>query len=267
VRITGARDRQAVIDALFACGSQGVEEAGEEIVTHLPAGSPENEIRDAILAADTASTIQIRDAPPVDWTGWRAAVKSHRLGSLTVAPPWLSNESDPVSTIVINPAMAFGTGEHATTRGVIRLMQGVIVPDSIVADLGAGSAVLSIAAAKLGAARVVAIELDGDAAGNALENIRVNGVGDRIHFIVGDAFSILPLVAPVDVVLANILSSVLVELLPVIRVSLARDGHAILSGILHEERGMMLTEIAKTNWCVEAEDSEEEWWSVLISRS
>jgi ribosomal protein L11 methyltransferase len=67
-------------------------------------------------------------------------------------------------------------------------------------------------------------------------------------------------------VVANILSSVLVELLPVIYVSLARGGHAILSGIPHEERGMMLTEIAKTDWRVEAEDSEEEWWSVLISR-
>jgi ribosomal protein L11 methyltransferase len=143
------------------------------------------------FSADTASTIQIRDAPPVDWSGWRAAVKSHRLGSLTVAPPWLSNGCDPASTIVIDPAMAFGTGEHATTHGVIRLMQSVIIPGSIVADLGAGSAILSIAAAKLGAARVVAIELDGNAAGNALENIRVNGVGDRVHFIVGDAFSIL----------------------------------------------------------------------------
>ena len=202
----------------------------------------------------------------MDFTGWRADVKSHRLGSLTVAPPWLGNESDPASTIVIDPAMAFGTGEHATTRGVIRLMQRVVVSGSTVADLGAGSAVLSIAAAKLGAARAIAIELDTDAEGNAAENIRVNGVADRVHFIVGDAFSILPLVAPVNLVFANILSSVLVELLPVIRASLAPGGHAILSGILFQERKMMLDEIERGGWRVEAEDSEDEWWSVLISR-
>ncbi len=256
-----------MIDALFVCGSQGVEESGEDIVTHLPASAREKEIREAVFAADPASTIQILDAHPVDGSSWRAAVKSHRLGSLIVAPPWLGDETDPARTIIIDPAMAFGTGEHATTRGVIRLMQRVIVPGSIVADLGAGSAVLSIAAAKLGAARVVAIELDGDAAGNAFENIRVNGVGDRVHFIEGDAFSILPLVAPVDVVFANILSSALIELLPVIRASLVDDGHAILSGILLEERGMMLEEIAKSGCRVEDEDSEEEWWSVLFSRS
>jgi len=171
------------------------------------------------------------------------------------------------TTIVIDPAMAFGTGEHATTRGVVRLMQRVITSESTVADLGAGSAVLSIAAAKLGAARAIAIELDHDAAGNASENIRVNGVSGRVHFVEGDAFTILPLVAPVSVVFANILSSVLVELLPVIHDSLAPAGHAILSGILFEEREMMLDQIGRGDWRVDAEDSEEEWWSVLISRS
>ena len=74
--------------------------------------------------------------------------------------------------------MAFGTGEHATTRGVMRLMQDVIRAGDIVADLGAGSAVLAIAAAKLGAARVAAIELDPDAIGNAEENVARNGVAD-----------------------------------------------------------------------------------------
>ena len=179
----------------------------------------------------------------------------------------LGGESDPASTIVIDPAMAFGTGEHATTRGVVRLMQRIITSESTVADLGAGSAVLSIAAAKLGAARAIAIELDHDAAGNASENIRINDVSGRVHFVEGDAFAILPLVAPVSVVFANILSSVLVELLPIIHDSLAPGGHAILSGILFEEREMMLDEIGRGDWRVEAEDSEEEWWSVLISRS
>jgi len=267
IRISGATHRQAVIDALFECGSQGVEEVGDFIVTHLESGSPENKIRDAINAADAGCEVQIRDANPVDFSGWRADVKAHRLGSLTVAPPWLGGETDPASTIVIDPAMAFGTGEHGTTRGVIRLMQRVITSGSTVADLGAGSGILSIAAAKLGAARAIAVEMDHDAAGNALENIRVNGVSDRVHFVEGDAFTILPLVGPVSVVFANNLSSVLVELLPVIHDSLVRGGHAILSGILIAEREMMLDEIGRGDWHVEAEDSEDEWWSVLISRS
>jgi Ribosomal protein L11 methylase len=267
VRVTGSSHRQEVIDALFGCGSQGVHEAGVDIITHLPAGTSEKEIRDAVVAADPASTVQISDAAPVDWSGWRAAVGVHGLGRLTVAPPWLAGESDRATTVVIDPAMAFGTGEHATTRGVIRLMQRVIVPGSVVADLGAGSAILSIAAAKLGAASAIAIEIDSDARSEAAENIVANGVADRVHFLVGDAFSLLPLVAPVDVVFANILSSVLVTLLPVVHDSLTPGGYAILSGILRQERDMMLDEIGRGTWRVEAEDSEEEWWSVLISRS
>jgi ribosomal protein L11 methyltransferase len=136
----------------------------------------------------------------------------------------------------------------------------------VVADLGAGSAILSIAAAKLGASRVVAIENDPNAAGNALGNIDSNGVGDRVHFIEGDAFAILPLIAPVDAILANILSSVLVGLMPVMRNSLTPAGNAILSGMLGEERANMLEEIERGGWQVDREDAEDEWWTVLISR-
>ena len=173
---------------------------------------------------------------------------------------------DPARTVVIEPAMAFGTGEHPTTRGVVRLMQGAIRPGDSVADLGAGSAILAIAAVKLGAARAFAIENDNDSIANAEENVERNGVADRVHVIQGDALVLLPLVAPVRLVLANIISSVLVELLPAIAESLAPDGRAILSGILAEERDRMLAALESSGWRVEAEDAEDVWWSVLIAR-
>ena len=78
---------------------------------------------------------------------------------------------------------------------------------------------------------------------------------------------LLPLVAPVRVVFANIVSSVLTALLPAIAAALTKDGHAILSGILYEERDWMLSQLAAHGWTVEAEDAEDEWWSVLIARS
>ena len=266
IRISGARHRQAVIEALVANGSPGIEEVGDEIVGHIPASSAIDGIRAAVQSADSAAEIFVAPGEVADWSAWRAAVRAHTVGSLTLAPTWLASASDPATTIVIEPAMAFGTGEHATTRGVIRLMQDVVVDGSVVADLGAGSAILSIAAAKLGAARVIAIELDPEAESNALENIKSNGVEDRVHFVSGDAFTLLPLVAPVDLVLANILSSVLADLLPVIRDSLAARGRAILSGILIEERQWMLEQIARGGWSVESEHAEEGWWSALIAR-
>jgi ribosomal protein L11 methyltransferase len=136
----------------------------------------------------------------------------------------------------------------------------------VVADLGAGSAVLSIAAAKLGARRVAAIELDGDAIPNAEDNVRLNEVADVVTVLAGDAAALLPLLAPVDVILANIVSGVLIEILPIIAASLSESGFVILSGILAEERNEMLAELSDGGWTVTEEDYEDEWWSVLITR-
>jgi ribosomal protein L11 methyltransferase len=144
-------------------------------------------------------------------------------------------------------------------------MQGVVGSGDVVADLGAGSAVLSIAAAKLGARRVTAIEIDPDSIGNAEENVRVNNVGEIVEVIEGDAATLLPLLAPVRVVLANIISSVLIALLPTIRGSLDARGQAILSGILREEREAMLAALDANGWTVEREDTEDAWWSVQIA--
>ena len=163
--------------------------------------------------------------------------------------------------------MAFGTGEHATTRGVVRLLPTVMRDGDVVADLGAGSAVLAIAAAKLGASRVYAVELDGEAIPDAERNVARNGVADRVHVFEADAGVLLPLLAPVRVVLANIISSVLVQLLPIIADSLTADGGAILSGILQEERAEMLAVLESSGWRVLDEDAEDIWWSVSVARA
>jgi len=268
LRITPDVNRDGVIAALFEAGSQGVQEDGASVVTHFPPTARIDDIRDAVMTADPRADIAVSDAPDTDYSQWRASVSAHRLGSLVIAPPWLAAELDPKTTVFIDPAMAFGTGEHPTTRGVIRLMQGIGLganAGDTVADLGAGSAVLSIAAAKLGAARVTAIEIDHDAIGNAEENVVANGVSDRVEIIEGDAATLLPLLAPVRVVLANIISSVLIPLLPVIRRSLGENGQAILSGILCEERSVMVEALDADGWAIEREDTEDVWWSVQIA--
>jgi len=264
VRVESSVDRQTVIDALFAAGSQGVMEDGSAVVTHFPASSDIAAVERAIRSVDPDATISVTETAPVDWSEWRANVRAHHLGRITVAPPWLAEQSDSELTICIDPAMAFGTGEHATTRGVIRLMQKIETPE-VVADLGAGSAILSIAAAKLGASRVVAIELDPDAIGNAEENVETNNERDKVKVIEGDAASLLPLVAPVGLVLANIISSVLLQILTVIHDSLDSSGNAILSGILVDERDMMMRAIGEAKFEIVDEDIEEGWWSVLLA--
>lgn len=258
----------ACMAALFAVGAQGVHEDGQSLVTHFPPGTDLEAVHAALTQADEDVLIETAPVADVDWSvEWKRRIIAHDLGPLTVTPPWLHEGRDPATTIVIEPGMAFGTGDHPTTRGVVRLMPSVMRKGDIVADLGAGSAVLAIAAAKLGAARVYAIELDSDSISNAEENVERNGVADRVHVFEADAATLLPMVAPVRVVLANIISSVLIELLFVIEQSLTDDGAAILSGMLLEEREMMLSALASSGWRIVAEDSEGIWWSASIARA
>lgn len=259
---------EAVSAALFAAGALGVHEDGPSLVTQFETLEEAEAARQAVVAADATAGVEVTPLPDVDWTSeWKRGVRAHRLGDLVVTPPWLADEYPPESRIVVEPGMAFGTGEHATTRGVVRLLPRALRPGDRVADLGAGSAVLAIAAARLGAGWVAAVELDPDAIPDAERNVEANGEGSRVQVIQGDAALLLPLIAPVRLVLANIISSVLLELLPVMAASLAPDGKAILSGILLEERPRMLAALADGGWSVVAEDAEEEWWSVLIARS
>jgi len=267
VRVHPGSNRDAVIAALFESGAQGIQEVGESIVTQVASQALAEELEQAALAASSDAVVSTAPLPDVDWSEqWKQGIHAQVLGGLTVAPPWLAGDLDPESSIVIEPGMAFGTGEHATTRGVIRLMQTVVRPGDRVADLGSGSAVLAIAAAKLGARYVAAIELDHDAIENAEQNVARNNVANRVAVIEGDASTLLALVAPVRVVMANIISSVLIELLPVIELSLDEDGRAILSGILAEEREMMIRSLDDSGWRIEAEDHEDIWWSATIAR-
>ena len=266
LRVHPGSRRDAVLAALFESGAPGVEEVGEELITYAADDGAAEAAICAVLAASVDARVETRAVAPVDWTErWKQGIRAHKVGELVIAPPW-ATIADASRTIVIEPAMAFGTGEHATTRGVVRLLQSVVEPGDRVADLGAGTAVVAIAAVKLGAAHVAAIELDADAIGNAEANVRRNGVEDRVIVIEGDAGLLLPLVAPVRVVTANIISSVLLELLPKIAAALEANGRAILGGFLEVERAEMLRAFEQRGWCVEREDAEDGWWSATIAR-
>ena len=265
VRVSSAR-RSDAIEALFAIGAEGVEERDAEIVTHIR-HLDRAIARAALQAADPTARIEFRTTPTVDWSAeWRSRLTAHRVGSLVVTPPWLADQFSDRERIVIDPGMAFGTGDHETTRGVMKLMQSVVRGGDTVADLGAGSAVLTIAAARLGARRAIAIELDPDAIGNAEDNVARNGVADRCSVLQGDAGSLLPLVAPVRVVLANILATAVIELLPTIAAALTPDGRAIVSGILVTEHSSVERAASESGFRVTDSVEDGLWWSATLAR-
>jgi ribosomal protein L11 methyltransferase len=253
--------------ALFAAGAQGVHEDGIALITHFPPEADIERVAAAVRDADPGADVAVGRAADTDWSeAWKVLLSTQVVGALRIAPPWLAADLDPDTTVVVDPGMAFGTGDHPTTRGVVRLMQRLPIAGSRVADLGAGSAVLAIAAAKLGARSVTAIELDPDAIGNADENVERNGVGTSVHVVEGDAILLLPLIAPVDIILANIVSGVHIELLPVMARVLSTGGHAVISGILVDEREMISARLADSGWQIDDEDVEDIWWTATISR-
>jgi ribosomal protein L11 methyltransferase len=267
LRVESADHREEAMAALFAAGAQGIQEVGPMLATSFPDESGARAAVAAVMAVDPVATWNIEPTPPVDWSvAWRDHAKLVTLGSLVITPPWLAEGLDPERTIVIDPGMAFGTGDHASTRGAVILLQEAMHAGATVADLGSGSAVLSIAAAKLGAWRVWAIEVDPEAQGNAEENVVRNHVPGVVHLLEGEAGVLLPIVAPIDIITANIISSVILELLPSMAEALHPGGLAVLAGILASEKDEMVDFLRRTGWTLRNTYVEEEWWSALVQR-
>jgi len=256
--------RTAEVSAtLGGAGALALQEDAGGVTTHFPTEADARDVASRIALLDPAAQVEIGETPAADYSRWRASVGAWQVGRITVAPPWLAAGLDPARAVIIDPAMAFGTGEHPTTRGALALLQLVLRPSDTVADLGTGSGVLAIAAAKLGAVRVVGVEHEAEAIANAQANVEANGVADMVTVIHGDAGTLLPLLAPVRVVLANIASLALLQLMPIIAAALTPDGQAVISGILtSESRGFR----AHLNeWSITEELVEDDWWTAAIA--
>ncbi len=194
-----------------------------------------SEDRDAAAAQlSTAIAPQLLRAAPVDvpdedWARRsQQNLKAVEIGGLIVAPPWDVPRTRAKPVIIIEPSTGFGTGHHATTRLCLRLLQQLELRGARVLDIGTGSGVLALAAWKMGAADVIAIDNDPDALDNARENIARNGGAPVIDIICDDLTTVK--VQPADVVLANLTAAVLVRHADALRALARNNGYLILSG-------------------------------------
>lgn len=179
----------------------------------------------------------VRELPAEDWAeAWKKFFHSEKVsGRIWIKPSWEACPAAAGDLVVeIDPGMSFGTGQHGTTRGCLELLDGLAGSGTTLtlADLGCGSGILAIAAAKLGFREIVALDNDPDAVRIARENAELNGVAKAIRFVTADCASGLD--RPRDIVVANILASVLVAHAPVLAGYLSPSPQArlVLSGIL-----------------------------------
>lgn len=258
--------RQAVASWLVTRTGQAVEEREDgHLVGFAPSEAQALSLRSDLARVFPDLAVALRDVPPVDWTTrWREGIEPRRLGRVTVTPSWIE-PPDAGLLVTLDPEMAFGSGEHGSTRGALVLLDRFIQPGDRVLDLGTGSGILAIAAVKLGARQAVGIELDGEAMPVAQANIERNGVADAVTLLQGDAAELAGLCAPADLVVSNILRGPNTELLPVIARTLRPGGTAIFAGMESRESSLFRPSLLTTGYLVRDEMVDAGWWAVAAS--
>jgi len=170
-----------------------------------------------------------------DWANaWKAHYQAHRVGRrVVVKPPWQAYAAAAGEVVVeLDPGMAFGTGLHPTTKLSVLQLEREITPGARVLDVGTGSGVLAIAAVLLGAARADAVDVEPVAVRSTQENAARNGVEERITVAQGSVGLDGPFTGQYDVVVANIIARILIELAPGLAAAVAPGGTLLLSGII-----------------------------------
>jgi ribosomal protein L11 methyltransferase len=221
---------------------------------------------------DSARNGSVRRIVDPGWsTLWMKRFGPFRVGRrMLIVPPWKRENERGRTTVIIQPARAFGTGHHPTTAGALRAIESLIgarAPKSIL-DAGTGSGVLAIAAALLGmrdgfAREIIAIDVDPTALENARVNARLNGVGKSIRF------SSVPLASihrHFDLIAANILSHTLIELAPHLKRLVAPGGRLILGGFLADEAGEVLAHYRSALRCL-SRKTHRGWTTAVMARA
>ncbi len=206
--------------------------------------------------------------PHEEWAEtWRRGLRPTRVSRrIIVAPTWdVPRAPDGGVLITLDPGVAFGTARHASTRCALRLLDTAVRPGANIADVGTGSGILAIAAAGLGAGRVLAADNDPLACAAARDNVDANRADDAVEI---EEREVSPhwLAAhhPLDGVAANIESGVLTALLPGFAAALAPGGWLLVSGLLAEESGDFAYEAAPFGFRLRDDDAEDGWWAGIL---
>ncbi len=200
--------------------------------------------------------------PDEDWErAWLRDFQPVHVGRrLWVCPSWLVPPDPHAVTVVIDPGLAFGTGTHITTRLCLEWLANARLSGKRIIDYGCGSGILAIAALKLGAARAWGVDVDPRALAASRTNALENNVAARYAAYLPQA---LPAAARGDVVIANILSGVILELADRLAALVAPEGHILLTGILEFQVEEVISRFAGR---FQFERRSQDGWSLLIGR-
>ncbi len=204
-----------------------------------------------------------------DWqNAWKAHFTLLRVGKhLVIKPSWIEYQAVAGDVVIdLDPGMAFGTGYHPTTYTCLTALESLLQPGMTVLDLGTGSGILTIAAAKLGAGRVTAVDIDPQAVKAARQNFRRTGILDQVSLIAGSLPHPQILPGQFDLALANISARAVRERAPSILPLLKPGGRLIASGIIQTQYPEVRTALEELGFSPIEEWPREDWMTAVCTR-
>lgn len=213
-------------------------------------------------------TVQADTVDEEAWANeWKNYYKPIRISDqITIKPIWeeYTPQSKQEKIIQLDPGMAFGTGTHPTTVLSIRLLEKYLLPEMRVVDVGCGSGILSIVAAKLGAKKVLALDLDPVAVKNAKENVQQNHVQDVVHVQEGDLLKGVSSTA--ECIVANILAEIIISFTYELQRVLVPGGIFIASGIIAEKAGSVITALQEIGLEILETIHQDGWVAIAVKK-
>lgn len=213
-------------------------------------------------------SIDLLEVDENDWANsWKAYYKPAKVGDkIVIKPTWEEYEAKENDIVIeLDPGMAFGTGTHETTSMCIRELEKYVKPDSVVFDIGCGSGILSIAAAKLGASNVLGVDLDEVAVKVSKENVDENNVGDTVDIKHGNLMDVVSDKA--DIVVANIIADIIKILAKDVQSFLKEDGVFISSGIILDKIEEVKNSLVENKFEIIDVKTQGEWAAIVSKKA
>lgn len=225
-----------------------------------------SDIRDALghlqaFGLGPIGELSVHEVRDEDWLeSWKASFTPIPIGDFLIRPTWSEPAPDGAIEIVLDPGMAFGTGLHPTTRQCLEAIGALAVGGRRVLDVGTGSGILAIAAAKRGSREVIAVDTDQVAVDATRENAERNGVRVGVHL--GSAADVD---GAFDVVLANLVGATLVQLAADLRARVAPSGRLVAAGITNEREPEVVAAFAAQGLHVVERDERDDWVRLILT--
>ncbi|WP_457552611.1 50S ribosomal protein L11 methyltransferase [Desulfobacula sp.] len=223
----------------------------------------------SLLDLNIKIDIKIEIVDEKDWSeAWKIYFNVTPItDKITIKPVWKNHDARPDEIVIhLDPGMAFGTGTHPSTAMCIQLIETFFKPGSNFLDIGTGSGILMIAAAKLGASKLVGIDTDEVAIKVAKENLKKNNINPEIYSLLCTTLDKID-PSPCQFIAVNIIAQVIVAILPEISMRMTQNTITILSGIIKERQNDVLAALKAHHLCVIHEAYQDEWVCLAVKKN